>query len=155
MIPSRISGWPTRAFSLAMRRSQLIASSSPPPSAKPFTAAITGRGIAATPSKAARNERSMCFAAAWSPNSLMSAPAANAFSPPSTTTAFTASSLAKLSAAPAISASNAWESAFIGGRLRRSVATPSARTSVSTSSVMGGAYRSTRDQSPRSSCAAA
>src|SRR5215212_3172165 len=42
MIPSFTSGRPNCAFSLAMRRWHASASSHPPPSAKPFTAAITG-----------------------------------------------------------------------------------------------------------------
>ena len=48
MMPSRISGWPSLAFSLAMRKSQARASSQPPPSAKPEIAAIVARGMAAT-----------------------------------------------------------------------------------------------------------
>ena len=42
MTPSLISGWPNFALSAAMMRSHIIASSQPPPSAKPATAAITG-----------------------------------------------------------------------------------------------------------------
>ena len=42
MMPSLISGWPKRALSAAMMKSHIIASSQPPPSAKPLTAAITG-----------------------------------------------------------------------------------------------------------------
>ena len=46
MMPSLISGWPNFALSAAMMRSHCIASSQPPPSAKPATAAITGlRGV--------------------------------------------------------------------------------------------------------------
>ena len=40
--PSLISGWPNFAFSDAMMKSAIIASSHPPPSAKPLTAAIHG-----------------------------------------------------------------------------------------------------------------
>ncbi|MNT42282.1 hypothetical protein D3C72_1786990 [compost metagenome] len=40
--PSLISGWPNLAVSDAMMKSHIIASSQPPPSAKPLTAAITG-----------------------------------------------------------------------------------------------------------------
>ena len=40
--PSLISGWPNLALSLAMMKSAIIASSQPPPSAKPLTAAIQG-----------------------------------------------------------------------------------------------------------------
>jgi len=42
MMPSLISGWPNRAVSAAMMKSHIIASSQPPPSAKPATAPITG-----------------------------------------------------------------------------------------------------------------
>ena len=42
MMPSLISGWPNFALSAAMMKSHIIASSQPPPSAKPLTAAITG-----------------------------------------------------------------------------------------------------------------
>ena len=42
MMPRLISGWPSRAVSAAMRSVQAIASSQPPPSAKPLMAAMTG-----------------------------------------------------------------------------------------------------------------
>ena len=42
MMPSLISGWPKRAESAAMMMSHIIASSQPPPRAKPATAAMTG-----------------------------------------------------------------------------------------------------------------
>ena len=42
MIPSFTSGCPSRAFSEANRTVQAMASSSPPPSANPFTAATDG-----------------------------------------------------------------------------------------------------------------
>jgi len=42
MTPSLISGWPNFALSAAMTRSHIIASSQPPPSAKPATAATIG-----------------------------------------------------------------------------------------------------------------
>ncbi|MOA19988.1 hypothetical protein D3C78_1404040 [compost metagenome] len=44
--PSLISGWPKRALSAAMMKSHIMASSQPPPSAKPDTAAITGLRMA-------------------------------------------------------------------------------------------------------------
>ena len=40
MIPSLISGWPKTADSAAIRKSQAIASSQPPPNASELTAAI-------------------------------------------------------------------------------------------------------------------
>ena len=42
MMPRLISGWPSRAVSAAMRSVHAIASSQPPPSAKPLIAAMTG-----------------------------------------------------------------------------------------------------------------
>jgi hypothetical protein len=41
-MPSLISGWPNLAFSAARMISHIIASSQPPPKAKPATAAIAG-----------------------------------------------------------------------------------------------------------------
>ncbi|MCY1183331.1 hypothetical protein D9M73_239410 [compost metagenome] len=41
-VPTFTSGWPKRALSAATIRSHIIASSQPPPSASPATAAITG-----------------------------------------------------------------------------------------------------------------
>ncbi len=49
MTPRLISGWPNWAVSLATIMSQAMASSQPPPRAKPETAAITGLLIAAQP----------------------------------------------------------------------------------------------------------
>ena len=40
--PRLISGWPNRAVSAARMKSHIIASSHPPPSANPATAAMTG-----------------------------------------------------------------------------------------------------------------
>ena len=54
MTPSLISGWPNFAVSAAMMMSHIIASSQPPPSAKPATAAITGLRMRATRSQFAR-----------------------------------------------------------------------------------------------------
>ena len=42
MVPMMISGWPNSAFSPAKMMSHIMASSQPPPSAKPFTAAMMG-----------------------------------------------------------------------------------------------------------------
>ena len=44
--PSLISGWPNFALSAAMMKSAIIATSQPPPSAKPATAAIHGLRVA-------------------------------------------------------------------------------------------------------------
>src|SRR6516162_7610817 len=53
MTPSLISGWPNLALSAAMMRSHIMASSQPPPSAKPATAAMTGFRARATRSQCA------------------------------------------------------------------------------------------------------
>ena len=45
--PSLISGWPNLAVSAAIKRSHIIASSQPPPSAYPETAAMVGVRTAA------------------------------------------------------------------------------------------------------------
>ena len=42
MMPILISGWPNLALSAAITKSHIMASSQPPPKAKPLTAAITG-----------------------------------------------------------------------------------------------------------------
>ena len=52
MTPSRISGWPSLASAAATRQSQASASSQPPPSAYPATAATTGLGMRAIASNA-------------------------------------------------------------------------------------------------------
>ena len=81
MTPMRISGWPNRASSPATIRSHDIASSQPPPSAKPRTAAISGSSVAQMRSHAS-NRRSLARrSGVWSASSVMSAPAANARSP--------------------------------------------------------------------------
>src|SRR5215510_718168 len=82
--PSLISGWPNFALSAAMIRSHCIASSHPPPSAKPATAATTGLRTCASrsqrPTKSAMNASMNDLPAI----SLISAPAANALSEPVT-----------------------------------------------------------------------
>ena len=136
MIPSSISGWPRRAVSPATRRSHASASSSPPPSAKPVMAAMTGRGIAATASSASRKLRATVRASSGPPNSSMSAPAASAFSLPHTTTALTVASAAISRAVSASAPSIACDSGLSGGRFRRSTTTPSPPSSRRTYSSM-------------------
>ena len=84
MMPSRISGWPSRALSPATRRSQHSASSQPPPRAYPVTAAIVGLGIRATAVKAdcRATERSTICWYDQPTISFTSAPAAKTFGPP-------------------------------------------------------------------------
>src|SRR3954469_2027276 len=83
MMPSFTSGSPNCALSLAMRRWQASASSHPPPSANPFTAAITGL-------RDSSMRRNTCWPSRLTSipstgpildSSAMSAPATNAFSP--------------------------------------------------------------------------
>ena len=62
--------------------SHSIASSQPPPSAKPATAATTGLRARATRCQLAVNSRMVTSLNDWLTISLMSAPAANAFSEP-------------------------------------------------------------------------
>ena len=83
MMPSPTSGRPSFAFSEANRMWHASASSQPPPSANPLTAAITGFprfSISWNASWPSRED-----ASPWSglitDSSLMSAPATNAFSP--------------------------------------------------------------------------
>ncbi len=83
MSPRFISGCPKRAFSLAMIRSHASASSRPPPSAKPLTAAITGIGRSSKLSitRWPRREKSSPSAADIFDIAAISAPATNARSP--------------------------------------------------------------------------
>ena len=83
VIPRPTSGCPNNALSEQIRISQLMASSLPPPSAKPFTAAITGTGKVSILRKISLPNLPKC-----SPCSLvitliaaMSAPATKDFSP--------------------------------------------------------------------------
>src|SRR5690242_3746492 len=83
MTPSFTSGWPNFALSLAILIAHAIASSHPPPRAKPLTAAMTGlprfsiRSVNACPRRVASSASTAVLFAI----SAMSAPAANAFSP--------------------------------------------------------------------------
>ena len=78
--PSLISGWPNLAVSAAMMKSAIIATSQPPPSAKPATAAIHGLRVAVTCSQPAKKLAEYMSAKPCACISLMSAPAAKAFS---------------------------------------------------------------------------
>ena len=82
MTPSAISGCPNFAVSEAIMISHIMASSQPPPSAKPDTAAIVGFLIFATSMKS-RNIFDMYDSTyVLEAISLMSAPAANDLSEP-------------------------------------------------------------------------
>ena len=137
--PRRISGWPNRAVSEATMMSQSMASSHPPPSAYPLTAAITGLPI--------RRIRSHCWnryartmsAGVASTNSCTSAPAANARGLPVTTRHRTASSRSRASIAEASSSMSAWLSALrTCGRFSVTVAIPPAEVTRMSASAMGG-----------------
>ena len=79
MIPSAISGWPNEAENPAMRTSQAIAISQPPPSASPLTAAIviTRERSHERNRPCARSSSSRPPASSIFVNALMSAPAQN------------------------------------------------------------------------------
>ena len=82
MTPSLISGWPNLALSAAMMMSHIMASSQPPPSAKPATAATTGLRARAASSQSPAKLPIKASLKVLSAISLMSAPAAKAFSLP-------------------------------------------------------------------------
>ena len=84
-MPSLISGWPNFAVSAAMMKSAIIASSQPPPRAKPETAAIQGFRVAVTCPKPAKKFSPNIAAKPLVCISLISAPAAKAFSLPVST----------------------------------------------------------------------
>ncbi len=97
--PTRTSGMPKRARSLARRRSQAAAISSPAPRHQPWMRAITGTGQARMAALTALMRRMKARAAsgvAMAPISRMSAPPMKARSPsPASTTARVAASTAK------------------------------------------------------------
>ena len=85
MIPSVISGWPNSAVSDATIMSHSSASSQPPPSAKPDTAAISGVRQSATRCQNGIVDASSTSWKVRSAIALMSAPAANTSSVPAIT----------------------------------------------------------------------
>ena len=119
--PSVTSGRPSFALSAAMRRWQHIASSRPPPSAKPLTIATTGLGMRSMRRirRWPTSEKSRAWTGLRPDISAMSAPATKAFAPaPVSTTARTASSAAAASKAACRASSVARFSAFsLSGRL--------------------------------------
>ena len=82
MMPMRISGWAKLACSPAMMMSQCIASSLPPPKAKPHTAAIIGFGQRSSGAHTRSVWRCMISIGLASTMLLMSPPAANTLAPP-------------------------------------------------------------------------
>mmetsp|Transcript_165 Transcript_165/g.617 ORF Transcript_165/g.617 Transcript_165/m.617 type:complete len:241 (+) Transcript_165:81-803(+) len=86
IVPSLISGWPNLAVSAARMKSQVIASSQPPPSANPLTAAMIGV-LTDDSSSSSPKSRALCMSMYESGcMALMSAPAAKALSPEPVTT---------------------------------------------------------------------
>ena len=134
MSPSFTSGWPNFALSDAMRTWHAIASSQPPPSAKPFTAAIVGLGDVSKRRKtdlAALRERLAPNRAVTCSSSEMSAPATNARPAPVRMTPPTSRSARSESIASPSSAITRSLSAFsLSGRLTVIVAIRSATVSV-------------------------
>ena len=138
MIPSRTSVRPISALSAAIRMSQANASSNPPPNATPFTAAMVGRGNAASASMSAliSPRKTRVSSSVQVRRSFRSAPAENALSPAPLTTSARTSAPAAISCARSpsvlvISATSARDSAFAAaGRLS---VTNTARSRRSTS----------------------
>ena len=129
MIPSVISGWPNSAVSEATIMSHSSASSQPPPSAKPDTAAISGVRQAAMRCQKAIVDASITSWKVRSAIALMSAPAANTSSLPAITMQRTPASASKSSTAAASSSSTAGESALrFSGRSSGTIATASSRS---------------------------
>ncbi len=140
MIPSLISGWPKIAERAAMRTSQAIASSQPPPKARPLTAAIvtipsepSSRKSACAPLISAAPEDSSMVV-----NALMSAPAQyrNGLEEAITSarTGGPAASLTWLHTLPR-SSTTCGEIEFIWPLASHAIATPSARVSSLTTSA--------------------
>ena len=124
MMPSLISGWPNFALSAAMMRSHCIASSQPPPSAKPATAATTGLRAFAAACQLPAKSPMKTSTADLSDISLMSAPAANALSEPVSRMQPMPASASNSAMARASSALSAELSALSAcGRLRRMMPT--------------------------------
>ena len=92
MMPTLISGWPNRAVSDAMMRSQLIASSHPAPSAYPLTAAMRGVCSLRSRSHSDARARDKLPRSDVSMSCFRSAPAANTCGPPVTISARMSSS---------------------------------------------------------------
>ena len=126
MIPSVISGWPNSAVSEATIMSHSSASSQPPPSAKPDTAAISGVRQSATRCQNGIVEASSTSWKVRSAIALMSAPAANTSSVPAITMQRTVSSASSSPIAAASCSITAGESALRrSGRFIRTTPTAS------------------------------
>mmetsp|Transcript_21885 Transcript_21885/g.56295 ORF Transcript_21885/g.56295 Transcript_21885/m.56295 type:complete len:210 (-) Transcript_21885:39-668(-) len=118
IVPSLISGWPKVAFSPAMMKSHAIANSQPPPSAKPFTAAIIGNRASRKLSSSLNIPCEYMSMYDLEAISSMSAPAAKNFLLPVMTSAPSSGSASAAATQCPISATSLDESAFTLGRLR-------------------------------------
>src|SRR5215218_300065 len=130
MMPRLISGWPNEAERPAIRTSQPIASSQPPPSAIPFTAAIVIVRERSNERSSAwlRSNSSFPPDASICVNALMSAPAQNSAGfGEATITALTLPSTSRHAASSA--SITCGESEFAGGLSSHSTATSSPRRS--------------------------
>ncbi len=109
--PSVISGKPTLAVGIAMRKWQPSATSKPPPSAVPWIAATIGFGDLSSATITCCNEGSSFGL----PNSVMSAPAKKVRPAQASTIALTASSDVNASSALTRPSRTTWPSALTGG----------------------------------------
>ena len=129
MIPRLTSGWPNLARSDAIRIEHAIASSHPPPSAKPLTAAIEGLPMVSSRLNTPwpRSAISRPLSASFLTSSEISAPAANAFSPEPVkmTTPMASSRATSSNAAPRSDTVWALSAFSTSGRLSVTVATRS------------------------------
>src|SRR5699024_6935931 len=130
MRPRPTAGRPSRAPDAATRRAQASATSSPPPNAKPFSAAIVGTGREASELRTSWPESEASRPANTSPpsavNSLMSAPATKARPAPVRTSACTPSEPATTSrASPNSSMRSELRALRTSGRSKVMTATPS------------------------------
>src|SRR5688572_15200133 len=136
MRPRPTSGRPTFAVLENTRRWQASAISSPPPKAKPLTAAITGFPQPSIPSIThwPRAETSTAEVAVMRDSSAMSAPATNAFGPAPVTMAapIAASSRTRRNAASSASSTPASSAFSFSGRL---IVTRATRSATATSTV--------------------
>ena len=137
MTPRLISGWPNLADSEATIRSHAIASSHPPPRQKPETAAT--RGVRRLRIASHRSRRRLWYSDTGVPaaSSAMSAPAANARSLPPRTMQRTASSSSSFCRAATSSSISSPDRAFsCCGRLSKTTAIGSARSTRTSASEM-------------------
>ncbi len=139
-MPRLTSGWPNTAFSDATTKSHASASSQPPPSAKPFTSAITGNGAISSARSVSwpLSAKSRIASIGIALIAAMSAPATKARSPPPVTSRQRAPASASTTrVAAAMSSSTCGDSALSAfGRLMVSSQMPGSRCSRTTVSYV-------------------